>query len=191
MLVSMEGGMSIDMGLNTASSSSEWQEVSQEDLVRVSESMKQAANMWQQIRWDAQKNGQIAKFLEFLFGEVKNDAIWEVVVELCSKPDHTWYGVVLAINELIILFAPFFPSQFEHSWLHAVFQHEIPHVQPISIDWYIAYIRTIRQYYPLIQQMDAMTLSSLILALIEYFGYGRVDAEKKQEVLQAIQNKLA
>lgn len=191
MLVSMEGGMSIDMGLNTASSSSEWQEVSQEDLVRVSESMKQAANMWQQIRWDAQKNGQIAKFLEFLFGEVKNDAIWEVVVELCSKPDHTWYGVVLAINELIILFAPFFPSQFEHSWLHTVFQHEIPHVQPMTIDWYIAYIRTIRQYYPLIQQMDAMTLSSLILALIEYFGYGRVDAEKKQEVLQAIQNKLA
>lgn len=186
----MDWWMSIDMWLNTASSSSEWKEVTQEDLVRVSESMKQAANMWQQIRWDAAKNGQIAKFLEFLFGEVKSDSIWEVIVELCSKPDHTWYGVVLAIHELIILFAPFFPSQFEHSWLDSVFQHEIPRVQPMNIDWYIAYIRTVRQYYPLLQQMDQATLASLILALIEYFGYGRVEAEKKSEVLQAIQTKL-
>ena len=37
----------------------------------------------------AQKNAVIAKFLEFLFGEVKSDSVWEVVIAICSKPDHT------------------------------------------------------------------------------------------------------
>jgi hypothetical protein len=61
----------------------------------------------------------------------------------------------------------------------------------MSLDAYVTYIRTIRQYYPHMQELDASSFASLILALIEYFGYGRVEFEKKQEVLQAIKLKLA
>jgi hypothetical protein len=60
----------------------------------------------------------------------------------------------------------------------------------ITIDNYILYIRDIRQYYPLIQQMDGDTLAALIVALIEYFGYGSVTADKKNEVIEAVKGKL-
>ena len=60
----------------------------------------------------------------------------------------------------------------------------------MNIDNYITYIRDIRQYYPLIQQMDADTLASLVVALIEYFGYGTVASDKKNEVLEAVKGKL-
>lgn len=186
----MEGGMSIDMWLNTASTASESKEVTQEDMVRVSESMKKAANIGQQIKWDSQKNALIAKFLEYLFAEVKNDTVWEIVIAICSKPDHTWFGMVLAIHELILLYAPFFATEFEHSWVKHAFEHEIPEVHPIWLDQYISYVRSIRQHYPLFQQVDQGTLASLILALIEYFGYGRVDADKKDELLASVVVKL-
>lgn len=182
--------MPIDMGANTVSQSWEWKEVSQEDMVRVSESMQKAAQIWWQIKWDSQKNSQIAKFLEFLFGEVKSDTIWEIIVELCSKTDGGWMNMTLAVNELVMLFQPFFNHQFREQELQHIFPHEIPDVSPMNIDNYITYIRDIRQYYPLIQQMDADTLASLIVALIGYFGYGSVTEDKKSEVIEAVKGKL-
>ena len=71
-----------------------------------------------------------------------------------------------------------------------IFPHEISDVYPINIDNYITYIRDVRQYYPLIQQMDTDTLASLIVALIDYFGYGSVTEDKKNEVLEAVKGKL-
>lgn len=182
--------MPIDMGVNTVSQSWESKEVSQEDMIRVSESMQKAVQIWWQIRWDSQKNAQIAKFLEFLFSEVKSDAIWEIMVELCSKTDWGWMNMTLAVNELVMVLQPFFSSHFKEQWLHHIFPHEVPEVHPMNIDNYITYIRDIRQYYPLIQQMDADTLSALIVALIEYFGYGSVAEDKKNEVLNAVKGKL-
>lgn len=190
-IVFMEGWAPIDMGLNTASQSSEWKEVSQEDMIRVTESSQKAAQMWAQIRWDSQKNGQIAKFLEFLFSEVKDDKIREIIVELCSKADSWWFGMTLSINELALFFEPFFQHQFQEYWLKDVFPHEVPAVSPVNIDNYITYIRDIRQYYPLIQQMDSDTVSSLIVALIGYFGYGSVSEEKLPEVIDAVKAKLS
>lgn len=186
----MEGWVPIDMGVNTTSQWWESKEVTQEDMIRVSESMQKAAQMWSQIKWDSQKNGQIAKFLEFLFGEVKSDSIWEIIVELCSKTDGGWMNMTLAVHELVILFQPFFSHQFKEQWLQHIFQHEIPDVHPVTIDNYIIYIRDIRQYYPLIQQMDPDTLAALIVALIGYFGYGSVAEDKKSEVLEAVKGKL-
>lgn len=186
----MEGWMPIDMWVNSVSQWAEWKEVTQEDMVRVSESMQKAAQMWSQIRGDSQKNAQIAKFLEFLFGQVKSDSIWEIIVELCSKTDGGWMNMTLAINELVILLQPFFSHQFKEHGLQHIFQHEMPDVYPITIDNYITYIRDVRQYYPLIQQMDSDTLAALIVALIDYFGYGSVSEDKKNEILDGVKEKL-
>ena len=98
--------------------------------------------------------------------------------------------MTLAVNELVMLFQPFFSRQFKEQGLQHIFQHEIPEVYPVNIDNYITYIRDIRQYYPLIQQMDSDTFASLIVALIEYFGYGTVTSDKKNEVLEAVKGKL-
>lgn len=182
--------MPIDMGVNSVSQSSEWKEVSHEDMIRVSENAQKAAQIWWQIKGDSQKNVQIAKFLEFLFGEVKDDKIWEIIVELCSKTDGSWFNMTLAVHELVIIMQPFFSHQFKEQGLHNIFPHEVPEVYTMNIDNYIIYIRDVRQYYPLIQQMDTDTLASLMVALIEYFGYGSVTEDKKNEVIEAIKAKL-
>ncbi len=81
--------MAPDAGLNASNTIGESNEVTQEDMVRVSENARKAALVGGQIRDDQQKNNQLAKFLEFLFGEVKHDGIWEMVIALCTVQDST------------------------------------------------------------------------------------------------------
>ncbi len=62
-------------------------EASEQDMIRVSESMQKATHMGAQIRDDQQKHNHLAQFLTFLFGAVQNDDIWSMSVELFSKAD--------------------------------------------------------------------------------------------------------
>lgn len=187
----MEGVMMWpDSGLNTASQGSESKEVTQEDMVRVSESMKQAALVGWQIRWDQQKNAQLALFLEFLFGEVKNDHLWELVIALCSKSDSAGFNTILSVQELILIFAPFFSHKFQELGLQHVFPHEVPTVYPITLDNYISYIKDIRSQYPLLQQMDTGVSAQLIVELFMHFGYGSWADDKKKETIEWVKAKL-
>ncbi len=188
----MELGGWPDMWVNTAATApGESKEVSQEDMVRVSESMKQAALVGWQIKGDQQKNNQVAKFLEFLFSAVKSDSIWELVVELCSKTDSTGQSMTLAIDELVVFFAPFFPHQVQEHGIHIVFPH-IPSSMVNSLQTYIQYIRDVRGYYPLIQQMSADALSALIVALAEYFDYGVIHEWKtREQMVELVMQQLA
>ena len=185
----MEWGIWPDIGLNTSNTPNEANEVTQEDVIRVSESQKQASLMGWQIKDDQQKNNQIAKFLEFLFSEVKNDTIWEIIVELCTKTDASWMWLTLALHELIAFFAPFFPHQIEQYGIHVVMPN-LPTVFAMWEDNYISYIRTIRNQYPLIQQMDTDTIVALIIEMLVYFGYATVAEDKKEELLNAVKGKL-
>lgn len=179
-----------DSWLNTASHSSEWKEVTQEDMIRVSESMKQAALIWWQIRGDQQKNAQYALFLEFLFNEVKNDKLWELMIDVCSKPDGTWFNTTLSIQELILFFAPFFEHKFHELGLQHVFQHEVPWVHPMSLDNYAMYFKDMRSYYPLMWQLDASIVAETIVTMISHFWYASRDAEKRKEVVHGVVSTL-
>lgn len=183
----MEWGVSLapDSWLNSNNSVGESSEVSQEDLVRVSENARKAALIWWQIRDDQQKNNQLAKFLEFLFSEVKNDHVWELIVSLCTVQDSTWRGLTLSLHEMIAIFAPFFPDAIEEYGINTVI-HDLPHVESLQIDTYSNYIHILRKKYPLIHSMDTTILAKLIIALLEYFDYIRILEEQRQETIDSI-----
>ena len=75
--------------------------------------MKQAANMGGQVRANQQQNGHIAKFLEYVFGDIKSDEIWTLLIQLCTKPDETGANMTLALYELIVFVSPFYQTQLE------------------------------------------------------------------------------
>ncbi len=175
-----------DIGLGTVSTSGEWKEVSQEDMVRVSESMQKAAQMWAQTRWDSKQNAQVAKYLEFLFGEIKSDEIWWLLLDVCTKHDSSWTNMVIAVEELVMITYPFFRPQFEENWLKEVFQHQLPSIAEVSLDSYVSYLRDVNYFYELIKQTSNEKLAKLAVALLEYFGYSAIAPEKKQEVYNDI-----
>ena len=159
-----------DAGLNTSTSPSESSEVTQEDLIRVSESMKQAALVGGQIRWDQQKNRELAKFLEFLFNEVKSDQVRADVVELCTVPDGSGKNLTLSLQEVVAFFLPFFQQEAEQHGVFAMFP-TLPHLEWLWQDTYLAYIKMLRQHLPLFEKMDITRLESTLKDILQYFGY--------------------
>ncbi len=177
--------MAPDAGLNNINTVGEWNEVSREDEIRVSENARKAAMIWWQIRDDQQKNTQLAKFLEFLFGEVKHDGIWEMIIALCTIQDSSGRWLTLSLHEMIALFVPFFPHEVEQYGIEVVIEW-LPHIAQVQIDTYSSYINALRKKYPLIHDMDTETLSKLSMTLLEYFGALQVLDAQRDETVQSI-----
>lgn len=89
--------------------------------------MKQAALVGGQIRGNQQQNRELAKFLEFLFYEVKSDEVRADVIELCTVPDSTGKNLTLALQEVVAFFVPFFQSEAEQHGVYAMFP-SLPHI---------------------------------------------------------------
>ena len=159
-----------DAGLNTSNGPWESTEVAQEDLIRVSESMKQAALIGGQIRGDQQKNRELAKFLEFLFYEVKSDQVWADIIELCTIPDSSGKNLTLSLQEVVAFFVPFFQQEAEQHGVFTLFP-SLPHIEGLWQDTYLAYIHALRQHLPLFQQMSSVKLESTLKDILQYFGY--------------------
>ncbi|MBP6910264.1 hypothetical protein KBC03_01560 [Patescibacteria group bacterium] len=64
-------------------------EATEQDMVRVNESMQKAKQMGQQIQGDQKKNAHLAQFLTYLFSAVNDDEIRSTTVELFSRPDQS------------------------------------------------------------------------------------------------------
>ena len=79
----------VPSSLEVSSNNNSLSEASEQDMVRVSESMQKAKHIGAQIRDDQKINTQLAQFLTYLFGTVQHDEIRTMSVELFSKPDHT------------------------------------------------------------------------------------------------------
>jgi hypothetical protein len=184
----MEGDI-LGWWLNVWWSNESSKEVSNEDLIRVSENAKKAVQAWMQTKASQQSNSHLAKFLEFLFSEIKSDEIREILVQLCTKPDSTWIWMMLALPELIAFVAPFFPHQMQEHGVYNIITG-LPPISAMSKDAYLQYIHALNTSMPLIQAMDNDTLSLLALRLLEYFGYVDADAEKEKETLLEIKGVI-
>ena len=173
-----EMNLAPDGGLNTTNTSTEWSEVSQEDMIRVSENMKQAALIGWQVRDDAQKNAQLAEFLEFLFNNIKDDAIWTLVVDLCTKPTSDKKWLTLSLYELISFFVPFFQSEAE---VHGVFVAfpSLPQIASLDTNGYTEYIGKVLATSEFMQSMDKWKISTLMLSILVFFGYERPEVLSK------------
>lgn len=162
-------GWAPDVWLNTTTSS-ESTEVTQEDLVRVSESMKQAALIGWQIRWNQQQNRQLADFLQFLLDEVKDDTVREWIIQLCTVPDSTGKNMTLALEDLVAFFVPFFQQEAEDKWVFVLFK-EIPHVDALDSAKYVSYIQWLMGILPVMSKMNKADLERTINSILHYFGY--------------------
>jgi hypothetical protein len=95
-----------------------------------------------QTKANQQSNSHLAKFLEFLFSEIKSDEIREILVQLCTKPDSTGLGMMLSLPELIAFVAPFFPQQMEEYGIYSIITG-LPSVSVMAKDSYLQYIHSL------------------------------------------------
>ncbi len=91
-------------------------QITEEDVQRVQENSKRAKQIAQQIKKDKAINAQLAKFLGFLMGEIKNDeliiAIHRSFFKTTNPQDQVTY-LRKDINTPVLVgfFAPFFLTQ--------------------------------------------------------------------------------
>lgn len=141
-------------------------EASEQDMVRVRESMQKAQQMSSQIHGDQKKNTQVAQFLTFLFSAVQDDGIREVTVELFSKPDQVSNTMTLAVYEMIGLFLPFYAYKAHELWLQESFP--VSYEIDLAPESYLQYITHLYRQYPLFESLDKDTLSQLLGGLLLY-----------------------
>lgn len=142
-------------------------EASEQDVVRVRESMQKAQQLGSQIRDDQKKNAHLAQFLTYLIGAVQSDEIRTVTVELFSKPDQTGVSTTLALYEMIALFLPFYATKAHELWIDNSFPSLNYEIQ-LARESYIGYIKMLYRMYPLYESLDKDTLSSLAVSLLLY-----------------------
>jgi hypothetical protein len=180
--------MGPDSGLSAVNGAGEWQEVSQEDMVRVSESSKKAAMIGGQIREDNKKNAHLAQFLEFLFSAVQSDAVWTKVIPLCTRADITGKVQTLSLHELIAFFVPFFPAEAEQFQIHDAIP-DLPACANTQLDGYSLYIAEIRRLFEYAKTMDRREMAEFVLELLAYFGVFSLEGiadEQRAELIEQI-----
>lgn len=185
--------MGPDSGLGAVNATGESQEVSQEDMVRVSESSKKAALIGGQIRDDSKKNAHLAQFLEFLFSAIKSDAVWTKVIPLCTRTDSTGKGQTLSLHELIAFFVPFYPDEAaQFQVLEAI--PDLPVCANTQLDGYSLYVADVRRHFVYAKAMERKELAEFVLEILAYFGVFSLDGiapEQRAELVAQIMVMIA
>ena len=178
-----------DAGLNSAGTLGENQEVSQEDMVRVSESAKKAVMAGGQVRTDQKKNGQIALFLEFLFDEIKSDDLWKEVIDMCMRPDSLGKNMTLSVHEMIALFIPHYEWKAQELGVHDAIDH-LPTWSNTMLDGYCEYVSALRKAFPHIHAMNLQKLATVTILMLAYVGVipavDQMPPEQYTEFLQQV-----
>lgn len=143
-------------------------EASEQDMIRVSESMQKAAYVGGQIRDDQIKNSFLAQFLTFLFQSIQHDEIWAMAVELFSKPSEAlgWWATLL-LHEMVALFLPFYAYKAQELGLDQTFP-SLHYAIMLSQESYMGYVHTLYTHYPFYQKLDKDTLATLVASLLLY-----------------------
>lgn len=177
-------------GIEGQNAVSNLSEASQEDLVRVSESMQKASQMGGAIREDQKKNSAIAHFFTFLFSAISDEDIWAMVVDLFSTNDGVG-AKSLAIYEIIALFLPLYALKADELGVTVLFPDVTTRIS-LSRDTYAAYIRELQNIYPLYREVDRDTLITLVISLLTYHHIVAFDTpESEQEAKDFIRQSLA
>ncbi len=180
----------VPSSLETSGGSETVSEASEQDIVRVSESMQKAKQIGAQIGASQIQNTKLAHFLTYLLNTVQDENIWIILIDLFSKPDVTTSSntanMALAVNEMVALFLPFYMSKVEELDMQELFQ-EVSYQISLDEHSYIQYIHALYQAYPLYGQLDKDILSSLLTAILVYHGLTK---EEEERDLQKIVNEV-
>lgn len=176
--------------LETSNSWNTLSEASEQDMVRVSESMQKAKSIGAQIQATQTQNTKLAKFLSYLLNTVQDETVRAILIDLFSTPDeHTSSNeanMMFAVEEMVALFLPLYLSAVQEYGIDEQFSH-ISYMISLDEQTYLHYIHSLYKTYPLYEQIDKDTFSSLITALLIYHGLVQ---ETEERTLQDIVNQV-
>lgn len=176
--------------LETSNSGNTLSEASEQDMVRVSESMQKAKSIGAQIQSTQIQNTKLAQFLSYLLNTIQDENVWAILIDLFSKPDiettSNDANMMFAVEEMVVLFLPLYVSQVEEYGIDEQFS-AVSYRISLDEQSYLRYIHSLYNHYPLYEQIDKDTFSSLITALLVYHGLVQQTAERS---LQDIVNEV-
>ena len=147
--------------------------VNEEAVKRVQSDAKQARQVHAQIKQSKTENNNIAKFLQFLLSNIKNDDLISAIyntffVTVDAKTNTTYYRK--KINNIVIVwfFVPFFLDKAHELWLWQYFDDILPK-NPYLLDDYILYVRKLsKKHHDNIPIKKEELLNFLSLILFEF-----------------------
>lgn len=178
----------IELGnIETSSSASEWKEVSQEDLVRVSEQVKKWNKYWWQIKSASIQNNKYAKFLQYLIINIWDDQFWKLAEIFDVEPDNKisiWEQNQTFLARLLCGFmAPVFPEQADQDGLWELFQEKDYHISKTFLD-YLSYVQEFGKTDQNIWRIDQDGLNQFVKYILVHFGF-----EDNQKLTGQINNE--
>lgn len=134
----------IELGnIESTWSASEWKEVGQEDLVRVSEQLKKWSKYSGQIKSASIQNNKYARFLQYLIINVADDEFWKLTnifnVEADDKISFGDNNTSFLAHLICGFMAPVFQQQADEDGLSEVFTVPNYHMPKTFLDylWYV------------------------------------------------------
>lgn len=166
-------------------------QITEEDVQRVQENSKRAKQIAQQIKKDKAINAQLAKFLGFLMGEIKNDeliiAIHRSFFKTTNPQDQVTY-LRKDINTPVLVgfFAPFFLTQISEFKIWIFYDKLWVGQAANSINNYIDYLKKLSSTYHDNIPIDQGPLIELIVLIVQEFLQGVESKELWNQVMLAL-----
>lgn len=146
----------------------EW--ITEADVQRVQENVRQAKKVAQQLQQDKKQNNQLANFLSFLLSEITNDKIikWlydTFFITIDPKTNIPYFRK--SMNDVVVvwLFYPFYAEKANEVWVSHYYEN-LNNAREKSVNWYIAYLQDLSDHY---HDNIPISQDSFIGLLIEIF----------------------
>jgi len=127
----------------------EW--VTEADVQRVQENVRQVKKIAQQLQQDKKQNNQLANFLSFLLTEISNDKIIKWLYNtffITIDPQTNIPYFRKSMNDVVVvwLFFPFYTEKAKEIWV-AHYYENLNNSWTKTIEWYIKYLQDLSDNY--------------------------------------------
>ena len=127
----------------------EW--VTEADVQRVQENVRQVKKIAQQLQQDKKQNNQLANFLSFLLTEISNDKIIKWLYNtffITIDPQTNIPYFRKSMNDVVVvwLFFPFYTEKAKEIWV-AHYYENLNNSWTKTIEWYIKYLQDLSDHY--------------------------------------------
>jgi len=174
----------------------EW--VVEADVQRVQENARQAKKVAQQLQQDKKQNNQLAVFLSFLLGELKNEEIirWlynTFFITIDPKTKIPYFRK--SMNDIVVvgLFYPFYSDEAKKIWVDH-FYEGLNNSWKKTVEWYIAYLQDLSDHYhdniPINQNAFVQLLVEILKEYLPSNSNSELWENVDKEYKQIIQEKL-
>lgn len=171
--------------------------VTETDIQRIQENVRQMKKVAQQLQQDKKQNNQLANFLTFLLNEITNDKIikWlydTFFITIDPKTNIPYFRKNMNNVVVVWLFYPFFLDKAQETWI-SHFYEKLSHAWENSIEWYLTYLQDLANHYHDNIPISQSSFTELLVEIIKDFLSNATDKtklESNDEYKQMIYEKL-